>query len=81
MHKSKIEHLRVELVMTEEMRHKLQELATGQATSVVIPNAMVRHVMVHHLESGASRLREVHFRHVHVDRLEFISTTHNAPLL
>ncbi len=81
MHKSRVGHLRVELVMTEEMRHKLQELASGQATSVVISNAMVRHVMVHHVESGASRLREVHFRHVHVDRLEFVSTSHNVPLL
>ena len=80
MHKSTVGHLRVELVMNDEMRQKLHELSTSQATSVIIPNAMIRHVMVHHLESGASRLREVHFRHIHVDHLEFVSASHTLPL-
>ncbi|MHB1630163.1 MAG: hypothetical protein ACYCVB_17635 [Bacilli bacterium] len=70
MHKSRIGHLRVELVMTDEMRQKLMELATGSAAAVLIPETVLQHVRVYHLQSDATRIRELHYRQVHVQRLE-----------
>ena len=70
MNKTRIGHLRVELAMTDEMRQALMELATGHAATVVVPQAMLRHVRVHHVHTETSRLREVQYRRVVVDRLE-----------
>ncbi len=70
MHKTRIGHLRVELVLTEEMKQALVELASGRANTVVIPQAMLRHVRVHHVQSEMSRVRELQYRRVVVDRLE-----------
>jgi len=70
VHTTRIGHMRVELVLTDEMRQRLMELATGHATTVVIPQAMMRHVRMHHCHTPASRMREVQYRHVTVERLE-----------
>ena len=73
MQRSRIGHLHVELAMTDELRQKLMELATGSAETVVIPMAMMRHVRVHHLQSDATRVRELFYRRIAVDRLEISS--------
>lgn len=59
--------------MTEEMRQKLLELSSGHATVVVIPQAMLNQVRIHHCRTDASRFREAHYRRVAVDRLELAS--------
>ncbi len=70
MHKSKIGHLRIELEMTDEVRSKLMELASGQGDSVMISDALVKHVRVYHLQTQATRVKELEYRKVHVHRLE-----------
>lgn len=75
MHKTRIGHLRVELELTDDMRQRLMELATGSASTVVIPHAMLRHVRLHHCQTLASRIREVQYRHVTVERLELSGAT------
>ncbi len=77
MHKTRIGHVRVEIVLTDEMRQKLMELATGNAAVVEIPQTLLQQVKIHHYESNASRLREAHFRQVAVDRLELVSAHAN----
>ena len=75
VHKSRIGHLRVELVMTDVMRKKLLELASGSAATVLVPEAMLQNVRVYHLQSAASRIRELHYRQVHVHRLELAAAS------
>ena len=70
MHKTRIGHLKVELVLTDELRQALAELASGRTNTVVIPQATLRHVRVHHVHSEASRVRELQYRRVVVDHLE-----------
>lgn len=70
MHKSRIGHLRIELEMTEDIRQKLMELASGQGHSVMINDALMKHVRVYHLQTEASRVKELEYRKVHVHRLE-----------
>ena len=81
MPKSRIGHMRVELVLHDATRRKLHDLITHKASSVVIPHAVIRHVLVRHVESTGSRVREMHFRHVHVDRLEIAASAghHGKP--
>jgi len=80
VHNTRIGHLRVELELTDEMRQRLMELATGNATTVVIPHAMLRHVRLHHCQTLASRIREVQYRHVTVERLELSGATAHSPM-
>lgn len=81
MHKTRIGHLKVELVLTDEMRQGLMELATGHAATVVVPRAMLRHVRIHHVHSDASRLREIQYRRITVDRLELSGASQAVPVL
>jgi len=74
VHTTRIGHMRVELVLTDDLRQRLMELATGNATTVVIPQAMMRQVRLHHCHTPASRIREVQYRHVIVERLELMGS-------
>lgn len=55
------------------------DLATGNATTVVIPQAMVQHMLVHHCRTQASRIREMQYRKVSIDRLELTSGPMGTP--
>lgn len=78
MEESRIGKLKVEMVMSDELREALMQLATARQDRVLVPMAVLRHVVVHHAQTPVTRCREMQFRRLTVDQLELVSASREA---
>ncbi|MCY0870436.1 MAG: hypothetical protein OWT27_07580 [Firmicutes bacterium] len=78
MDEPRIGKLKVEMVMTDELREALMQLATARQERVLVPMAVLRHVVLHHAQTHVTRCREIQFRRLTVDQLELVAASRDA---